>query len=92
MGSDERNAEETWSALRRLVAGQTRKHVATRQGPRLRLSWTSAVLDPTVALSHYPQAEIEGDRGVTRPRTARSPSRHEETNYSGILTPNRCKN
>ena len=59
MGSDGRQRG------RNLVAAEfgrwtNAKTCGNTQGPRLRLSWNSAVLDPTVALSHYIQTEIEG--------------------------------
>ncbi len=39
-----------------------------------------------------PPSRDRANRGASRPRTARSPSHHEETNYAGILTTNHCKN
>ncbi len=91
MGSDGRDAGRNLIGARRLVAGQARKHVATLKDRDCDCPGPARARPDSRALALHPNRD-RADRGVTRPRTARSPSRHEETNYSGILTPNRCKN
>ncbi len=91
MGSDGRNAGRNLVGTRRIVAGQTRKHVATLKERDCDCSGPARARSDSRAFA-LPPSRDRAHRGASRPRTARSPSRHEETNYSGVLTPNRCKN
>src|SRR5262249_54106448 len=73
------------------VTGQTRKHVATLKQRDCDSDGPAHDRSGRRALALHPNRD-RAHRGATGPRTARSPSHHEEANYSGILTPNRCTN